>query len=433
MGSKRLKAVAVRGKGKVAVVDSERVKQLRKDFIKGMKDLAFIRGLVDYGTCDLTSNLVNGGASPVKNWLHAGIQAFPTVDKIGKGDSYVKYQQKRYGCANCPIACGGILSITEGKYPLSETHKPEYETIAAFGNMCLNDDLFSIFKLNDICNRGGIDTISAGSAIAFAMECYEHGIITKADTDGIELTWGNAEAIITMTNKMIYREGFGDVLADGVKVAAQRIGKGAEQFAMHIGGQEPGLHNALFLPGRGTGFVGDPTPGRHTTGGGFTKVDTNGTVAPYPGLRFSGFERYEYKGKGPAGAVASNYWQVGNCAGLCLFTGVFSGVFPLLDFFSAVTGRDMSVEEVLETGARVQTLRQLFNVREGVVPSQVRLPDRMTGIPPKSEDPLKNITIDIDALTSEYRKAMGWNPDSGYPTEDTLVKLGLAELAKRYA
>lgn len=433
MGSKRLKAVAVRGKGKVAVVDSERVKQLRKDFIKEMKGLAFIRGLIDYGTCDLTSNLVTGGASPVKNWLHAGIHAFPTVDKIGKGDGYVKYQQKRYGCANCPIACGGILSITEGKYHLSEMHKPEYETIAAFGGMCLNDDLFSIFKLNDMCNRGGIDTISAGSAIAFAMECYEHGIITRADTDGIELTWGNAEAIIAMLDKIINREGFGDVLADGVKVAAQRIGKGAEKFAMHIGGQEPGLHNALFLPGRGTGFVGDPTPGRHTTGGGFTKVDTNGTIAPYPGLQFSGFERYEYKSKGPASAVASNYWQVGNCAGLCLFSVVFTGVFPLLDFFSAVTGRDMSVEEVLETGARVQTLRQLFNVREGVGPSKVRLPDRMAGIPPKSEGPMKDITIDIDALAGEYRKAMGWNPDSGYPAEDTLAKLGLTELAKKYA
>jgi len=376
---------------------------------------------------------VTGGASPVKNWLLAGIQAFPTVDKIGKGDNVIKYQLKRYGCANCPIACGGIVSFTEGKYSIPETHKPEYETIAAFGNMCLNDDLASIFKLNDMCNRSGLDTISAGSTIAFAMECYEHGIISKADTDGIDLTWGNVEAIIAMTDKMIRREGFGDVLADGVKVAAQRIDKGAEQFAIHVGGQEPGLHNALFLPGRGTGFVVDPTPGRHTTGGPFTRVDVNATVAPYPELKFSGFERYEYKSKGPASAMASNYWQVGACAGLCLFPVVFSGVFPLLDFFSAVTGRNISVEEAVETGARIQTSRQLFNVREGVTPSKTRLPDRMTGIPPKSEGPLKDITIDIDTLAKEYRKAMGWDPDSGYPTKDTLAKLGLEELAKKHA
>jgi len=433
MGSKRLKAVAVRGKGKAAVVDSERIKQLRADFIKKMRDVPFIKGLINYGTCDMTSNLVTGGASPVKNWLLAGVQAFPTVDKIGKGEIYVHYQQKRYGCANCPIACGGILNVATGKYPIGETHKPEYETVAAFGNMCLNDDLDSIFKVNDMCNRSGLDTISAGGAIAFAMECYEHGIISKADTDGIDLTWGNADAIIAMTDKMIRREGFGDVLADGVKIAAQRIGKGAEQFAIHVGGQEPGLHNALFLPGRGTGFVVDGTPGRHTTGGPFTRVDANATIAPYPGLQFSGFERYEYKNKGPASAFASNYWQVGTCAGLCLMPVVFSGIFPLLDFINAVVGWDITIEEAVETGARIQTLRQMFNLREGIVPSQVCLPGRMAGTPPKSEGPLKGITIDIDSLAKEYRKAMGWNPDTGHPTEDTLTRLRLGELAKKYA
>jgi len=433
MGSKRLKAVAVRGKVKVAVADSERIKQLRRDFIKQMPSSPFLKGLMDYGTCDLTPALIAGGATPIKNWLLAGNQAFPTADKIANKDNFIKYQVKKYGCANCPIACGGIFSVSGGPYPVEEAHKPEYETQAAFGAMCLNDDLLSIIKLNDMCNQSGLDTISAGSVIAFAMECYEHGIITKADTDGIELTWGNAEAMIAMTDKIIRREGFGDVLADGVKVAAQRIGKGAEQFAMHVGGQEPGLHNALFWPGRGTGFVADPTPGRHTTAGGFTKVDANATVAPYPELQFSGFERYEYKSKGPASAVASSYWQVGTCAGLCLFPVVFSGIFPLLDFFNAVTGRNISMKEALQTGARIQTLRQLFNIREGVEPVKNRLPDRMAGIPPKSEGPLKGITVDIDSLTKEYRKAMGWDPDSGYPTGDSLAKLGLEELAKKYA
>ena len=431
MGSKRLKAVAVRGKGKVAVADSERVKQLRKDFIEKMKDIPFIADLVVHGTCGMTNNLIAGGASPIKNWLLAGTQAFPTADKIGNGDNVIKYQSKRYGCANCPIACGGITSVSEGKYAVSETHKPEYETIAAFGNMCLNDDLTSIFKANDMCNRSGLDTISAGSVIAFAMECYEHGIINKADTDGLELTWGNVEAIVAMLEKIIYREGFGDVLADGVKVAAQRIGKGAEQFAMHVGGQEPGLHNALFLPGRGTGFVADPTPGRHTTGGPFTKVDTNGTIAPYPELQFSGFEKYQYKGKGQTAATATNYWQVGASSGICLMA-FMSGVFPLLEFINGVTGWDVSVSEALKTGARIQTMRQLFNVRESIRPSDYALPNRLVGIPPKSQGPLKGITIDIDTLAGEYRKAMGWDPDTGKPTESCLSNLGLNQLVKSY-
>ena len=432
MGSKRLKAVAVRGKTKVMVADSERLRQLRQNFIKQMPDSPFIKGLMNYGTCHATANLVTTGATPIRNWALAGNQAFPTVDKIANGDNVVKYQLKRYACANCSIACGGIVSVTEGNYPVSEVHKPEYETIAAFGTLCLNDDLTSIIKLTDMCNRGGLDTISAGSVIAFATECYQNGIITSEDTDGIELTWGNSEAIIAMTDKIIRREGFGDVLADGVKVAAQRIGKGAEQFAVHVGGQEPGLHNPLFLPGRGTGYVADPTPGRHTTGGAFTRIDTNTSLAPYPELQFSGFERYEYKSKGPANARASNYWQVGTCAGICLFPGVFSGFFPLLEFINAVTGWNISVKEALQTGARIQTLRQLFNLREGITPSKIRLPERMAGIPPQSEGPLRGITIDIDTLAKEYRKAMGWDPDRGYPTKDCLAELGLEELVKKY-
>lgn len=428
MGSKRLKAVVVRGKGRVAVANSESVKKLNQEFSKKMREVAFIQTLMKYGTCGNTAALVGSGASPVKNWLLTGTESFPTVNQID-GDNVIAYETRKYGCFSCPIRCGGITTVSSGKYPVSETHKPEYETVAAFGNMCLNDDLGSIFKLNDMCNRGGLDTISAGSVIAFAMECYENGIITKADTDGIELTWGNAEAIIAMTEKIICREGFGDVLADGVKVAAKRIGKGAEKFAMHVGGQEPGLHNAAFLPGRGTGFVADPTPGRHTAAAPYTRCDTNTAAGPYKELQFSGFEKYQYSGKGPAAAAATNYWQVGASSGICLMP-FMSGIFPILELINGVTGWDMSVSEALETGARIQTLRQMFNAREGISPSNYALPNRLTGIPPRSEGPLRGITIDIDTLAGEYRKAMEWDPETGKPTEACLNKLGLLELVK---
>jgi aldehyde:ferredoxin oxidoreductase len=428
MGSKKLKAVVARGKGKVALADSGMVKQLYQEFTQKMKEVGFVQTLMKSGTCGNTAALVGSGASPVKNWLLTGTETFPTVDKID-GDNIIKYETKKYGCYNCPIRCGGITTVPSGKYPVSETHKPEYETVAAFGNMCFNDDLDSIFKLNDMCNRGGLDTISAGSVIAFTMECYEHGIITKADTDGIDLSWGNSEAMVAMTEKIGRRDGFGDVLADGVKVAAEKIGKGAEKFAMHIGGQEPGLHNATFLPGRGTGFVAEPTPGRHTAGAPYTRCDTNAAAGPYKELQFSGFEKYQYTGKGQAAAAATNYWQVGTSTGMCLMP-FMSGVFPLLEFVKAVTGWDMSVSEVLETGARIQTLRQLFNFREGITPSDFRLPDRMVGIPPKSVGPLKGITIDIDTLAGEYREAMEWDPKTGQPSEACLTRLGLKELVK---
>jgi len=434
MGSKRLKALAVHGKRKVVVSDKGRLEELRKAFTKELRESkGFPKLLMDYGTCGLTEGLVAGGATPIKNWLLAGKQAFPTLDNIADFDTVIQYQVKRYGCSNCPIACGGIFEVSKGPYPLAEVHKPEYETIAGFGTMCMNDDLLSIIKLNDMCNRSGLDSISAGSVIAFAMECFEKGAITKKDTDGIELTWGNAEAMIAMLEKIIRREGLGDILADGVKTAARKIGKGTQEYAMHVGGQEPGFHNALFLPSRGTGFVCDPTPGRHTTGP-MARIEAGSSaiIAPYPELQFHDYERYEYKSKGPASATISCYWQVGSCAGVCLFPVIFFGNYPLLEFVNAVTGWDMDINEALETGARIQTLRQAFNLREGIKPAEIKLPPRMAGIPPKDEGPLAGITIDTDTLASEYHKAMGWDPKTGQPIETTLERLGLKKLTEDY-
>jgi aldehyde:ferredoxin oxidoreductase len=429
MGAKKLKAVAVRGTGKAGIADKNELDRLRKAYIKEMKDMGgFAQMLMKHGTCGLTSGLVACGATPVKNWRYTGEQSFANLEKIGDPDTVIQYQSRKYGCANCPIACGGIFSVTSGKYPVGETHKPEYETIGAFGTMCMCDDLESIIKLNDMCNRSGLDTISAGTALAFAMECFENGIISESDTDGITLTWGNAEAMIAMIDKMIARQGFGDILADGVKIAAQRIGSGAEEFAMHIGGQEPGLHNALFLPSRGTGFVCDPTPGRHTAAP-MARIDGGpGQFAPYPELQIGQFEKYAYTGKGSMSATASSYLQVGSSAGICIMPMMFFGNFPLIEFFNAVTGWDLNVGEVLSTGARIQTLRHCFNLREGIVPSDVKLPKRMLGQPPQEEGPVAGVTLDVDNLAREYRRAMGWDPDSGQPQKSTLEKLGLTEL-----
>jgi aldehyde:ferredoxin oxidoreductase len=433
MGAKKLKAVAVRGTGKAAVADKDALDRLRKVFIKEMKNMGgFAQMLMKHGTCGLTGGLVAAGATPVKNWRYTGVQSFPNLDKIADADAVIAYQSRKYGCANCPIACGGIFNVTGGKYPVGETHKPEYETIGAFGTMCMCDDLESIIKLNEMCNRSGLDTISAGTTLAFAMECFENGIISQSDTDGIALTWGNAEAMIAMLQKMITREGFGDILADGVKVAATKIGKGSDKFAMHIGGQEPGLHNALYLPSRGTGFVCDPTPGRHTAAP-MARIDGGpGQFAPYTELKIEQFDRYTYTGKGPMSATASKYLQVGSSAGICIMPMMFFGNFPLIEFFNAVTGWDLDAAEVLTTGARIQTLRHCFNLREGIRPADVKLPRRMAGDPPQTEGPVAGITLDMDSLAQEYRQAMGWDPDSGQPERKTLEKLGLTNLVKTH-
>ncbi len=433
MGSKRLKAIAVHGNENVATADKEALDRLRKDFVRALQENpGFSMSLMKHGTCGGTRFLLESGSTPVKNWLWAGGKAFPGHESITNADAIIAYQTKKYACANCPVACGGTLKVPEGPFPLEETKKPEYETLASFGTMCMNKDLLSIFKLNDICNRTGLDTISAGSVIAFAMECYEKGVISKSDTDGIELTWGNGGAMIAVLNKMAHREGLGDILADGVKIAAQKIGRGAEACAVHVCGQEPGMHSPLFLPGRATGYLCDPTPGRHTATP-MARIDIcPSTVAPYPELKFQDLEQYDYKRKGGPSATVSCYLQVGNCAGVCNFPMIFFGFYPFIEFFNAVTGWDMNMKQLLESGARVQTLRQCFTIREGIKVSDVRLPSRMKGVPPMDAGPVAGITIDEQSLAREYRKAMGWDPESGQPTNDTLRRLGIEALVKKH-
>jgi aldehyde:ferredoxin oxidoreductase len=433
MGSKRLKAVAVRGTGRVPVVHEKELESLRKNYIKTLREgTGFPSTLMEQGTCGITKGLIAAGATPIKNWRLAGEGLFPGAIRVSDVDPILRYQTRKYGCANCPIACGGLVKVPEGSYPVDETHKPEYETIASFGPLCMNEDPMVIFKLNDMCNRSGLDTISAGSVIAFAMECFEKGILTRKDTDGIDLKWGDRDAMVTLLQKIIRREGIGDVLADGVKIAAERIGKSAGACAIHVGGQEPGMHSALFLPGRGTGYVCDPTPGRHTATP-MARVDAGmAGIAPYEEVQFHGFERYEYRSKGPASAKTSCYWQAGTCAGLCLFPVIFFGNYPLLEFFNAVTGREMNMQEALKTGARIQTLRQYFNIREGIKPEEIHLPSRMQGIPPHQEGPVAGITIDIESLRQEYFRSMGWDSKTGVPLENTLKDLNIRDVVHSF-
>ena len=433
MGAKNLKAVAVRGTAKVDVADKGTLDRVRKTFLNQVREMPGMPDvLLKHGTCGFTAGLVTAGATPIKNWKLAGEQAFSNLQNIADADALMQYQTRKYGCAGCPIACGGIFNVNEGKYPVGEVHKPEYETIGAFGPLCLNDDFESIIKLHDMSNRSGLDTISAGSVLSFAMECFERGIISEFDTDGIALTWGNAEAMIAVLEKIILREGFGDILADGVKIAAEKIGSGSEEFAVHVGGQEPGLHNPLLLPGRGVGYVSDPTPGRHTAAP-MARIDGgDGAAGPYPELRIQDFERYDYNGKGPMSATLSSYLQVGNCAGICLMPLLFFGNYPLIEFFNAVTGLDIDIAEVLETGRRIQTLRQCFNIREGIQASDIKLPGRLSGQPPLKEGPLSDITIDVDAMRREYFRSMGWDPDSGKPKPETLEELELGALVNKF-
>ncbi|GAI18394.1 unnamed protein product, partial [marine sediment metagenome] len=189
MGSKKLKAVAVKGNMKIPIADEKRAKQLRRKYLGELSQP--IAGIFkNFGTPAFTAQMAHSGDSPVKNWGGVGVVDFPDVELIGL-DPVMERQSKKFACYRCPFGCGGHMKAgTEYEYEAG-AHKPEYETLSMFGSNCLNNNIESIIKVADICNRYGLDTISAGATIAFAIECYENGIITKADTDGIEMTWGN--------------------------------------------------------------------------------------------------------------------------------------------------------------------------------------------------------------------------------------------------
>lgn len=431
MGSKRLKAIVARGTRKVPIADVERLRELRRLCLSNLRETK--AGLIkpgNVGTANTLATLIVRGICPIKNWSLIGAEAWPSYSKLGWTDEEIaKYQVRKFACAGCPIACGGIVTIKEGPFAVTEVARVEYESAAGFGAMCLIDNVEAVIKAQDVCNRYGMDTISASSAIAFAMECYERGLISKKDTEGIELNWGDDSAMIVMLDKMVRRQGFGAVLADGVRRAAERIGKGADEFAMHIHGQEPGYHDPRLILSRGLNYIVDPAPGRHTTSTVAAIADDGGSFGPYPELKFTKFEADDYQNKALMNATACSYHQVYVSCGLCTFE-LMSGNFPLIELVSAVTGWDFCVAEAVNTGRRIQAMRQMFNIREGLQPSDFQLPERMAK--PPSMGPFAGRKVDFNALRAAYYKAMGWDVNTGRPLDKTLKELGLGDLVSSF-
>ena len=403
MGSKKLKAVAVQGEGKVPLSNPEAVEKLRKDYLAIIMKSPARNGLHNFGTCSHTDNSAHSGDTPVKNWGGVGVVELPDVSGLSK-EKFNDGVASRSGCWRCPVACHGRLKDGTGeyKYPAG-TKRPEYETAAAFGAMCLCTDAEAIAMANHICNWYGIDTISAGTIIAFAMECYEHGIITKKDTGGIALKWGDHRAMVAMTEKLARREGFGEVLADGVKKAAERIGKGAAEYAVHIRGQELGLHDPKAdFPG----FRGQPTAAKY-------KMDAA------PGRHTGGFGPTHFG------------WLVINAAGLCLHINTMTtGAQYAAEFLAAVTGWERPLKEILRCGERIEVMRHVFNLREGDNPIQRKVHGRITGQPPQTEGPLADVTADLDAQVYWNLGAMDWDRVTARPSRERLLELGLDDVAR---
>jgi aldehyde:ferredoxin oxidoreductase len=466
MGSKKLKAVVAAGKGRPETANPEMIKGLTKDFRKKMEGKKFMQSilgdgffsfmgrllrispvatrqpfdlmramLIKYGTPAFTALLAEAGDSPIKNWGGVGYKDFPLEksQKIGAG-SIIRHETGKYGCYSCPIRCGGEIEYPHGRWPVKNMHKPEYETICAFGSLNLNDDLDAVMKLNDMCNRGGVDTISAGAVTAFAIECFENGVLTEEDTGGLKLAWGDSEAIVKLVELIIRREGIGDVLADGVKPAAEKIGRGAEKYAVHCGGVEPPMHDPKFDPGFGVTYYLEPTPGRHTIGS-YTYLEFQmlekqfSRAAKLPGVVTPGSRR-DAKKTSDAIAVNVFYKMLIDASGACLFGTQVGGPLPICAWMNAAAGWEMTNDEYLVIGERIHQLRHAFNTREGLNAARDFKPHgRVYGDPPFDHGPTKNVTLDMDRIADEYYAAMHWRREDGRNEKAHLEELGLDDVA----
>jgi aldehyde:ferredoxin oxidoreductase len=426
MGSKKLKAIVAGGTHTIPVANLIEMKRVRKTANKEMIKRPVWKFMSRYGTTGITGGSARSGDSPVRNWGGVGIVDFPDAEPIGAG-LVDTFKEKSYGCWQCPIACGAIVEVKDGPYKV-RGHKPEYETTGGLGTLLLNDHPESIIYLNDLCNRAGLDVISVAGTVGFAMECYEHGILTQEDLNGLELTWGNHGAIVQLVRDLIERKGIGDLLADGVKVASEKIGQESKPYAIHVHGQELPMHDPRLSPGFATTYMLDATPGRHTQGGSHSIEE--GSLKPDLGITQQLADKYSYTGKGKTHKIMSNYTHVVNAAGICLFGDMCSTPADLVQFLREGIGDDFTVENVLKIGERIATLRTAFNVREGIIPMEIKVPARMIGVPPQKVGPLEGVTIDIKTQNEDYLKEMGWDTATGIPTKERLIDLGLADVAE---
>ena len=430
MGSKNLMGIAVKGSKKVRVAQPERLKEAIKKAMKVVRKNEVAAGFKEHGT---TGEMIANDAAgdwPTKNWQsnHWG-----KAEEI-YNEFYNKYLIKNHACyRGCPIACGRVAEVKEGKYKTAVHEGCEYESLSAFTAFVLNENVEAAIQASYLCNEYGIDTISAGAIIAFAMECYEHGVIKKKDIGDLDLSWGNPDALSEMIRLISMREGLGDILAEGVKTASKILGKGSEKFAIHGKGLEAPAHDprsgkALAVTygtaNRGMCHI-HPLEGMAYDSGKFDfGLVKYGLVDP------NTIHRWDEKGKGKSVKILQDGLIVPDILSTCKFF-LYAGltIDNYADMLSALTGWEIDGRELLKVGERVINLQRLFNIREGFNRDDDLIPERVRQRPSFGiyQDEPRCVIKDYEGMLNEYYEARGWDLITGKPSKDKLRELGLEE------
>jgi len=423
MGSKRLKAIAVRGKQKIRIADRDTFQAVAKKQFELLDESILSAGLKGYGT-NLVLDMVNVcGGLPTRNW-QTGTCLY--TEEINGEALSEKVLVKYTGCFACPIECGRSSEIRKGPYEGRSGEGPEYETVGTFGPMCDISDLETITMAGYLCNDYGLDTISCGSTIAFAMECFEKGILTKKDTKGMEIDFGDAETMIALVHKIAKREGIGDMLAEGTRIMAQKLGGGSERFAMNVKGLELPCYDSRAAKITGLAYATANRGGDHITA--YVQGPTF-LASPFLVVEDSEIED-PLKDNPDEVKVVKNLEDaltVFDAAGCCKFMGLSLDAQEWSDIIKALTGWEFGVEEFRKTGERIYNLERAYNVREGLTRNDDTLPKRLLE-EPLPEGPAEGHVNNLEIYLDPYYEFRGWDTTTGKPLPAKLRELGLEEL-----
>ena len=419
-GSKNLKAVVVHGAGKARLADPDALERDVKAVLPHLRKATETFG--KFGTSGGLENYAKLGNFPTQNWQVSG---WTGASKITGSTMHDTVLSGRKACLMCPIACGRHVKLTEGPYAPLDAAGPEYESLGTLGGLCRVDDLSAVCVANDLCNRYGLDTISTGATIAFAMEAYEKGIISKADTDGVELTWGNAPALVAMVEKIGRREGIGRLMGEGSKRMAETLGGNAIEFAVHVKGLEPSAHDPRRFFSQALNYATAARGACHNAS--WSHPYELSLSAPEIGIT-EPHDPYKIDGKAEFTAKMQNWMSAMDCLVICRFTQVGKAVTisNQIDWIRAITGWDMDVAEYMNAGERAFTLKRLFNTRLGISRKDDILPPRFLTLLPKG-DGLTNQHPPLGRLLADYYANRGWG-ETGVPTIQKIRGLGLEEV-----
>ena len=417
MGSKRLKAVVAVGSRNTEIADPVRLMTQQKKMTPLLVEK--MKGLHLLGTAGGTAAAEKMGDLPVQNWRRGN---WPDAEKISGQVMADTILKKSYYCASCPIGCGRDVEITSGRWAGVKGAGPEYETLGLMGGSCLVNDLEAITYAADLCNRHGVDTIEAGSAIAMAMECYEKGFLSLDELDGINAEWGNAEALVALTEKICKAEGVGKLLGLGVAGMAAKM-PGTEDFAVHVKGLTLPAHDPRCFNTMAVGYATSNRGACHVASSSYFFEKT--AVMPEFGYE-KPRPRYTEGGEGLLNFHAQNLMGLMDSLKMCKFT-IYGGVnvTEICEWYEAVTGIKASVEEMAETGERIFNIKRLYNTRLGLRRKDDNLPERILSTP-RNDDGTGNYTPDLEPMLDEYYRVRGWDED-GVPKPETVERLGLKE------